>query len=149
MYRLYSITRNQDETEKQSIYEYNGVTEAEGNFEQKKGQAMADGKFAFLMLLDNIGQIHDGYITKVGEGTITPRLFEVKVTDSEVNKVYPQNTNEAVSADFYKRLGGAKLDDTVKAIMLRGIGANGEELEYAYWVRPIEQKEPTPKEVTE
>jgi hypothetical protein len=151
MYRLYSITKNQDETEKQSIYEYDNVTEAEGNFELKKGQAMADGKFAFLMLLDNIGKIHDGYITKVGEGTITPRLFEVKTTDSEVNKVYPQETNAAVSADFYKRLGGAKLDSTVRAIMLRGIGANGEQLEYAYWVRPIEQEEPTPEpeEVTE
>lgn len=137
MYRLYSITHNQDETEKQSIYEYESVTEAEGNFEQKKGQAMADGKFAFLMLLDYDGRIHDGYITLVGEGTITPRLFEVKTTDSEVNKVYPQETNAAISADFYKRLGGAKLDDTVKAIMLRGIGAHGEQLEYSYWVRPI------------
>lgn len=151
MFRLYSITKNQDETEKQSIYEYENVTEAEGNFEQKKGQAMADGKFAFLMLLDNIGQIHDGYIAMVGEGTITPRLFEVKVTDSEKNTIYPQNTNEAVSADFYKRLGGAKLDSTVRATMLRGIGANGEQLEYSYWVRPIEQEEPTPEpeEVTE
>lgn len=142
MYRLYSITHNQDGSEKQSIYEYENVTEAEGNFEQKKGQAMADGKFAFLMLLDNIGQIHDGYITMVGEGTIKPRLFEVKTTDSEVSKVYPQETNEAVSADFYKRLGGAKLDSTVRATMLRGIGANGEQLEYAYWVRPIEQVVP-------
>lgn len=151
MYRLYSITHNQDETEKQSIYEYDNVTEAEGNFEQKKGQAMADGKFAFLMLLDEIGRIHDGYITLVGEGTITPRLFEVKTTDSEVNKVYPQETNAAVSADFYKRLGGAKLDSTVRATMLRGIGANGESLEYAYWVRPIEpvEPEPEPEEVTE
>jgi hypothetical protein len=112
---------------------------------------MADGKFAFHMLLDEIGQIHNNYITIVGEGTITPRLFEVKTTDSEVNKVYPQETNEAVSADFYKRLGGAKLDSTVKATMLRGIGANGEQLEYAYWVRPIEQEEstPEPEEVTE
>lgn len=138
MYRLYSITRNQDESEKQSIYEYTNATEAEGNFEQKKGQAMADGKFAFLMLLDNIGEIHNNYITMVGEGTITPRLFEVQTTDSEVNKVYPQETNEAVSADYYKRLGGAKLNDTVRATMLRGIGANGEQLEYAYWVRPLD-----------
>jgi hypothetical protein len=144
MYRLYSITHNQDGTEKQSIYEYENGTEAEGNFEQKKGQAMADGKFAFLMLLDNIGQIHSNYITKVGEGTITPRLFEVKTTDSEKNTIYPQDTNEAVSADFYKRLGGAKLDSTVRATMLRGVGANGEQLEYSYWVRPVEI-EPTPE----
>ena len=35
--------------------------------------------------------------------------------------------------------------------MLRGIGANGEQLEYAYWVRPIEipEPEPEPEEVTE
>ena len=110
---------------------------------------MADGKFAFLMLLDNIGQIHDGYITMVGEGTIRPRLFEAKTKEAEVSQIYPYDTNEAVSADFYKRLGGAKLDSTVKATMLRGIGANGEQLEYAYWVRPIEQEEPTPEEVTE
>jgi hypothetical protein len=137
MYRLYIISHNTDGSEKQSVYEYEDVTIAEGNFEQKKGQTMADGKFAFLMLLDNIGQIHDGYIAMIGEGTIKPRLFEVKTAESEVSKVYPYDTAEEVSADFYKRLGGAKLDETVRATMLRGIGANGEQLEYAYWVRPI------------
>jgi hypothetical protein len=30
--------------------------------------------------------------------------------------------------------------------MLRGIGASGEPLEYAYWVRPIEYVEPKPEE---
>lgn len=141
MYRLYYITLNTDGTEKQSIYEFDNAIEAEGNFEKRKGQAMADGKFTFLMLLDNIGQIHDGYIAMIGEGTITPRLFEVKVTDTEANKIYPKESNEAVSAEFYVRLGTAKLDNTVKAVMLRGIGANGEQLEYEYWVRPIEVTE--------
>ena len=141
MYRLYSITHNQDGTEKQSIYEYTNATEAEGNFELKKGQAMDAGNFNFLMLLDNIGKIHDGYIAVVGEGTITPRLFEVKTTESEANKIYSKETDEAVLAEFYKRLGAAKLDDTVKSIMLRGIGANGNPLEYTYWVRPIELTE--------
>ena len=137
MYRLYVISHNTDGSEKQSVYEYEDVTTAEGNFEQKKGQTMADGKFAFLMLLDNIGKIHDGYIALVGEGTIKPRLFEVKTKESEVSQIYPYDTAEAVSADFYKRLGGAKLDDTVKATMLRGIDSEGNQLEYAYWVRPI------------
>lgn len=137
MYRLYMISHNTDGSEKQSVYEYEDVTIAEGNFEQKKGQTMADGKFAFLMLLDNIGQIHDGYIALVGEGTIKPRLFEVQTKESEVSQIYPYDTAEAVSADFYKRLGGAKLDDTVKATMLRGIDADGNQLEYAYWVRPM------------
>ena len=33
--------------------------------------------------------------------------------------------------------------------MLRGIDGTGGEVCYTYWVRPIEQEEPTPEEVTE
>ncbi len=137
MYRLYKITHNTDGSERPGVTEYQDVIEAEGNFEFEKGLAMESGNFTFLMLLDNIGQIHNGYKALIGEGTIKPRLFEVKTTDAEVAKSYIHETGDQVSADFYKRLGGAKKIDTVKATMLRGIDADGTELEYAYWVRPI------------
>lgn len=138
MYRLYRITKKEDGTENAQRDDFDDVTIAEGNFEFQKGLAMETGTFTFLMLLDNIGLIHNGYIAMVGEGTIKPRLFEVKTTDTETPKTYPHDTAEEVSADFWKRLGGAKQKADVKATMLRGIGADGEQLEYAYWVRPIE-----------
>lgn len=149
MYRFYKIVLKADGTEQPSVTEYEDAVIAEGNFEFQKGLAMENKSFAFLMLLDNIGQIHNGYIDMIGEGTIKPRLFEVKVKDTEATKSYLHEANDEVSADFYKRLGGAKQDETVKAIMLRGIGANGEQLEYAYWVRPIEIPEPEPEEIEE
>ena len=138
MFRLYKITLKQDGTENAQRDDYEDVTLAEGNFEFQKGLAMETGTFTFLMLLDNIGQIHNNYIAKIGEGTLKPRLYEVKTTDSETSKTYPHDTAEEVSADFYKRLGGAKITDNVIATMLRGIDENGEPLEYAYWVRPVE-----------
>lgn len=138
MYRLYRITKKEDGTDNAQRDDFDDVTLAEGGFEFQKGLAMETGTFTFLMLLDNIGQIHNGYIAMVGEGTISPRLFEVKTTDEETPKTYPHNTAEEVSADYWKRLGGAKQEAEVKATMLRGIGANGEQLEYSYWVRPTE-----------
>ena len=148
-YRLYKITLKEDGSENAQREDYEDVTTAEGNFEFQKGLAMENGTFAFLMLLDNVGQIHNGYIAKIGEGTIKPRLFEVKYTNEEKAKSYPHEDNNGVSADYYKRLGGAKQDKTVIAEMLRGIGANGEPLEYTYWIRPIEPVEPEPEKPQE
>lgn len=138
MYRLYRITLKQDGSENAQRDDYEDVTQAEGNFEFQKGLAMETGTFTFLMLLDNIGEIHNNYIAKVGEGTLKPRLYEIKTKTSDEPKTYPHNTAEEVSADFWKRLGGAKQDTNVRATMLRGIDENGNSIEYAYWVRPIE-----------
>lgn len=138
MYRLYRITKKEDGTDNAQRDDFDDVTLAEGSFEFQKGLAMETGTFTFLMLLDNIGEIHNGYIAMVGEGTIKPRLFEVKTTDTEAPKTYAHDTAEEVSADFWKRLGGAKQNADVKATMLRGINAEGNPLEYAYWVRPIQ-----------
>lgn len=151
MYRLYKITLKQDGTENAQRDEYENVIQAEGAFEFQKGLAMETGTFTFLMLLDNIGKIHNGYITKIGEGTLKPRLYEVKTTDKEDAKSYVHNDTNSLLADFWKRIGGAKQTEAVKAEMLRAIDENGSPLEYAYWVRPIEQEEPTPEpeEVTE
>lgn len=137
MYRFYKITKNPDGTDHPSLDEYEDVNIAEGNFEFQKGLAMEEGYFAFLMLLDNTGAIHKGYIATVGEGTITPRLFEVKTTTEETAKSYTHETAYDVSADFYKRIGGAKQDVNVRAEMLRGVDEHGNLLEYEYWVRPI------------
>lgn len=145
MYRFYKITKNPDGTDHPSLDEYEDVNIAEGNFEFQKGLAMENHTFAFLMLLDNTGAIHKGYIATVGEGTITPRLFEVKTTNKEEAKSYPHDTAYEVSADFYKRIGGAKQNAEVRAEMLRGVDEHGNQLEYEYWVRPIEMPEPTPE----
>lgn len=140
MYRLYKITLRQDGSENAQRDDYTDVTTAEGAFEVQKGMAMESGTFTFLMLLDNIGQIHNGYIAKIGEGTLKPRLYEVKTTtnEGEVAKSYVHEDANGVSADYYQRLGGAKQNDKVRAEMLRGIDENGNQLEYTYWVRPIE-----------
>ena len=139
MFRLYKITLRQDGSENAQRDDYTDVTTAEGAFEVQKGMAMESGTFTFLMLLDNIGQIHNGYIAKIGEGTLKPRLYEVKTTDEgETAKSYVHEDANSASADFYKRLGGAKQTESVRAEMLRGIDANGNLLEYTYWVRPIE-----------
>lgn len=138
-YRLYKITLRQDGSENAQRDDYEDVTQAEGAFEVQKGMAMENGTFTFLMLLDNIGQIHNGYIAKIGEGTLKPRLYEVKTTEEgDTPKTYPHETANDVSADYYKRLGGAKQTSSVIAEMLRGIDENGNPLEYTYWVRPIE-----------
>ena len=138
MYTLYKITLKQDGTENPQRDNFEDVTMAEGNFEFQKGLAMETGTFTFLMLLDNIGEIHNGYIVKVGEGTLKPRLYEIKTKNEVGYKTYPHDTTEEVSADFWKRLGGAKQDADVRSTMLRGIDENGSPIEYAYWVRPIE-----------
>lgn len=141
MYRLYKITHKEDGTENAQRDNFEDVTIAEGNFEFQKGLAMETGTFTFLMLLDNIGEIHNGYIAKVGEGTLKPRLYEIKTKNEVGYKTYPYDTAEEVSADFWKRLGGAKQDADVRSTMLRGIDENGNPIEYAYWVRPIEPTE--------
>ena len=143
MYRLYKITLRQDGSENAQRDDYEDVTTAEGAFEVQKGMAMESGTFTFLMLLDNIGQIHSNsygsYIAKIGEGTLKPRLYEVKTTaEGETAKSYVHEDANGVSADYYQRLGGAKQTEAVRAEMLRGIDSNGNPLEYAYWVRPIE-----------
>lgn len=139
MFRLYKITLREDGSENAQRDDYTDVTTAEGAFEVQKGMAMESGTFTFLMLLDNVGEIHNGYIAKIGEGTLKPRLYEVKTTaEGETAKSYVHEDANGVSADYYQRLGGAKQTEAVRAEMLRGIDENGSPLEYAYWVRPIE-----------
>lgn len=143
MFRLYKITLREDGSENAQRDDYEDVITAEGAFEVQKGMAMESGTFTFLMLLDNIGKIHDNsedtYIAKIGEGTLKPRLYEVKTTaEGETAKSYVHEDSNGVSADYYQRLGGAKQTKAVRAEMLRCLDENGDTLEYTYWVRPIE-----------
>lgn len=144
-FRFYKITKNTDGSERPSVDAYDDEIIAEGNFEFQKGLAMENGTFAFLMLIDNTGEIHNGYVAMVGEGTINPRLFEVKTTTEEAAKSYIHDDNNGVLAEYYKRLGAAKQNNDVKEIILRGVGANGEQIVHTHWVRPIEPVEPTPE----
>ena len=151
MYRLYKITLKLDGSENPQVDTFDDVIVAEGNFEFQKGLAMETNTLTFLMLIDDMGNIHkvnkDEYITLVGDGTFKPRLFEIKTTTEEKAKSYPHETENEVSADYYKRLGGAKQDANVKSIMLRGIGTYGRQLEYSYWTRPtVDEAEPQPTE---
>lgn len=141
MYTLYKVTLRADGTENAQRDDFEDVTLAEGNFEFQKGLAMETGTFTFLMLLDNIGEIHNGYIAKIGEGTLKPRLYEIKTKDEVNFKTYPHDTAEEVSADFWKRLGGAKQDADVRSTMLRVIDESGNPIEYCHWVRTIEPTE--------
>lgn len=149
MYRLIEIVK-QNDTESQAIYPFEDYTSAKGEFETKVGADMKSNAYsAFtLMVLDNIGVVLD--VKHVGE-ELAPRLIEVKVTDEEEPNISKYDTTQLVEANFHSKWGSAIKNDAVKAEMLRGIDGFGGEVCYTYWVRPIEQEEPTPEpeEVTE
>ena len=69
---------------------------------------------------------------------MTRRLFEVKVTDSEAANMTKYNSTIYLTANYHTKLGAAKKNANVRAEMLRGIDGKGNQVEYTYWVRPIE-----------
>lgn len=147
MYRLIEITKQNDK-ESQAIYPFEDYTSAKGEFETKVGANMkSDAYSAFtLMVLDNIGAVLD--VKHIGE-ELTPRLIEVKVTDTEEPDISKYDTTQLVEANFHSKWGAAIKNDAVRAEMLRGIDGFGGTICYIYWVRPIEPVEPEPEEVTE
>lgn len=148
MYRLIEIVK-QNDTESQAIYPFEDYTSAKGEFETKVGADMkSDAYSAFtLMVLDNIGAVLD--VKHIGE-ELTPRLIEVKVTDTEEPDISKYDTTQLVEANFHSKWGAAIKNDAVRAEMLRGIDGFGGTICYTYWVRPIEYVEPVePEEVTE
>lgn len=149
MYRLIELVI-QNNKEAQAIYPFDTYEEAKGEFETKVGADMKSEAYTGFMLLiiDNIGKVID---IKQGGDTFKPRLIEVKVTDEETPEITPYDSTLLVEANFHSKWGAAIKNDKVKAEMLRGIDGFGGEVCYTYWVRPIEQEEPTPEseEVTE
>lgn len=160
MFRLIEITRIAD-TESQAILDFESEVEASGELHSKLGAAMKAETYQaeLLILLDNIGKIVESgshfktyeveeeveteggeteTITTEVEYELSPRLIEIKVTDSEVANVSKYNTTFDVTANYHSKLGSAKKNLAVKAEMLRGIDGKGNQVEYTYWVRPIE-----------
>ena len=89
-----------------------------------------------LLIIDNIGKVID---IKQGGDTFKPRLIEVKsLENGDEEEITPYDSTLLVEANFHSKWGSAIKNDKVKAEMLRGIDANGNPLEYTYWVRPIE-----------
>lgn len=160
MFRLIEITRIAD-TESQAILDFESEVEASGELHSKLGAAMKAETYQaeLLILLDNIGEIVESgshfktyeveeeveteggeteTITTEVEYVLSPRLIEVKVTDSEAANMSKYNSTFDVTANYHSKLGSAKKNLAVKAEMLRGIDGKGNQVEYTYWVRPIE-----------
>lgn len=146
MYRLYEITL-ENGTESQAITSYDTETEALASFHSKYGSQIKSPYYdaQLLIVLDNLGKVVDkSYHTQSEDNVISPRLLEVKVTDSEAENASKYDTNDLVIGNFHSKLGSAMANSEVKAEMLRGIDGKGNELVYQYWVRPIEvEEEPT------
>lgn len=160
MFRLIEITRISD-AESQATLDFESEVEASGELHSKLGSAMKTETYQaeLLLLLNNIGEIvesgshfktyeveeeieTDGGETETTttevEYELSPRLIEIKVTDREVANVSKYNTTFDVTANYHSKLGSAKKNSAVKAEMLRGIDGKGNQVEYTYWVRPIE-----------
>lgn len=160
MFRLIEITRVAD-TESQAILDFESEVEASGELHSKLGAAMKAETYQaeLLILLDNIGEIVESgshfktyeveeeveteggeteTITTEVEYALSPRLIEVKVTDSEAANMSKYNSTFDVTANYHTKLGAAKKNANVRAEMLRGIDGKGNQVEYTYWVRPIE-----------
>jgi len=171
-YRLFEVVKKSDK-ETQRIYPTDlktsseSLTEVAAQFEKGLGNAMkaTDEQAHSFLILDNTGEIaHDdngnSYIAFVGDGTLEPRLWEVKEyfdedTQAWVNEAIPHHyeTDKLVEANYHIFLGNAMLNTNVKAEMLRSIDEKGMTAgKYCYWVR-IDEKppvtEPTPVEPTE
>lgn len=133
MYRLIELIK-QDEKESQAIYPFNTYIEAKGEYESKAGANMkSDVYSAFtLMVLDNEGKVCD--VKHEGE-ELTPRLIEVKTTDTEETDIMKCATTELVEANFHSKWGSAIKNTSVSAEMLRGIDGLGGEVCSTYWVR--------------
>lgn len=133
MYRLIELIK-QDEKESQAIYPFNTYTEAKGEYESKAGANMKSDAYSTftLMVLDNEGHVCD--VKHEGE-ELTPRLIEVKTTDTEENDIMKYATTELVEANFHSKWGSAIKNTSVSAEMLRGIDGLGGEVCSTYWVR--------------
>lgn len=135
MYRLIEITKQNDK-ESQAIYDYELEIDAKGDYESKLGANLkSDAYSAFtLMIIDNTGIIVDSY-HKGDE--LSPRLIEVKTTDTDAKDMAKYDSVDLVIANFHSKWGAAIKDNSVRAEMLLGIDGNGGTVAYTYWVRPI------------
>ena len=141
MFKLYEFYRKKGETAEQKTYNpFEVQGDAEALFDTKLSNALkaTDEIFHFLLILDDVGTVIAQEF--VGEGYMNPKLLSFK-WDNGTEKL--ENTSYDVASDvkaeYYAKLGTAKRNANIQGIMLRGVGARGEEIISTYWVRPIEE----------
>lgn len=144
MYRLIGINKKND-TDSQSIYEYETLEEVRAEYETKLGASMKTNDAGFYVILDDIASIIIS--EKFGETEITPRLIDIKTeADGSVTaNAAKYDTAELVKANYHSKLGSAmkKLDE-VRFIVLRGFNGKGESIIYGTHTNPVPQPEPEP-----
>ena len=140
MYRLIGINKKND-TDSQSIYEYETLEEARAEYETKLGASMKTNDAGFYVILDDIGAIIIS--EKFGEEDITPRLVDIQTLPDEVKaNVAKYDTAELVKANYHSKLGSAmKKPDEVRFIVLRGFNGKGESIIYGTHTNPVPQPE--------
>ena len=144
MYRLLEINKTNDK-ESQSIYPFDDFTDMEAEFETKLGAWMKNESVQAELLIMLDGSLNTIEAGRVGEDELSPRLIEVKTTETEDVTVSKYDSNYLISANFHSKLGAAMKNEAVTVEILKGVDGNGAELEHRSWIRPVEEPEPTPE----
>jgi hypothetical protein len=147
MYRLLEINKT-DDKESQSIYPFDDFTAMEAEYETKLGAWMKNESVQAELLVMLDGSLNTIEVGRVGEAELSPRLIEVKTTETEEVTVSKYDSNYLVSANFHSKLGAAMKNEVVTVEILKGVDGNGAELEHRSWIRPVEPT-PEPEEETE
>lgn len=148
MYRLLEITKQNDK-ETQGIYPFDDFTSMEAEYESKLGAWMKNDSVQAELLIMLDGSLNTIGIDKVGDAELSPRLIEVKTTDTEAVDVAKYDTTYLVSANFHSKLGAAMKNDAVTVEVLKGIDGSGAEIEHRSWIRTVEEPEPEPEPIEE
>ena len=174
-YRLFSVIKDKDGEETQSIYPKEGVYQNEdaavSEYEVRLGTAMKSDNTnlaTYLMVMNPVGEaIRNAYIAKTYDVTvinaggeeiteavqyeITPRLIDIKAMKdgTEEANVAKYDTVNDVHSNYHLKLGRAMQNKEVMAIVLYGIDTHGNQIEHNHWVRPIEPTVEEPEPVVE
>ena len=144
MYRLLEINKINDK-ESQSIYPFDDFTAMEAEYETKLGAWMKNESVQAELLVMLDGSLETLGMAKIGDAELSPRLIEVKTTETEDVTVSKYDSNYLVSANFHSKLGAAMKNEAVTVEVLKGVDGNGAELEHRSWIRPVEVPEPQPE----
>ncbi len=140
MYRLLEINKANDK-ESQSIYPFDDFTDMKAEFETKLGTWMKSENVQAELLVMLDGSLNTIEVGRVGEAELSPRLIEVKTTETEDVTISKYDSNYLVSANFHSKLGAAMKNNAVTVEILKGINGNGVELEHMSWIRPVKEPE--------
>lgn len=151
-YRLFSIVKDKDGKESQSIYPVDGVyqneDEAVSEYEVRLGNAMKSDNTdlaIYLMVMNEVGQpIRQSFLSK-DDAEVSPRLIDIKATKGgeEVVNMAKYDTVNDVNSNYHLKLGRAMQNNDIIAIILYGIDIKGGGLDSTHWVRTYKQTEVT------